>query len=162
MNAAASFLRFWEEVYGEALMLCSEIEGIPESCKCGNASMHLEGHCPCCGDNKAQSGTNCTETLSRLQADLTILQNDFSLISKPFESAPGNPAEIRRSMLLAHRDLEITLKVVYAVNESVVGFRQTCDIEQLQSLKRHAIDLRLHFDRLNSRLVDSFRPEEES
>ena len=158
---STALVELWEEVYGEALMLCSAIEKIPDSCECGKDAMHLEGHCPCCGDGHPEGGTNCVEILSQLRADLLILCNDFALISKPVEVVPGNPAEMRRDMLLSGRELETISKTVQAVGDAVVGFRQSCDLQQLQNLKRHAVELRRYCGLLNTLFIEAFKTREE-
>ncbi len=162
MKTTADFLQVWLSIYQESIQLCDAIDALPDDCECGDAEAHLEGRCPCCREHRQSSGAqtnkeSCTVLLTRLRADLTFLCQDFALLATQIDTAVigSQGLELRRGLFLAAGDLHKIAKTVDRLDEEVVGFRKSCDLSHLHSMKRTAIELRQHFIQLNVSLTAS-------
>jgi hypothetical protein len=169
METSMNFWQLWIEIYQEAIHLCDAIDSLPDRCECGDADAHLEGRCPCCRERMQSTearahAENCTDLLTRLRADLAMLCQDFAQLATPIGTgAIGMKClELRRGVFLAAEDLHKIAKVVDRLQEEVVGFRRSCDLAELHSIKHCATELREHFNQLNHSLVASqeARPQE--
>lgn len=145
----------WQEVYREAVQFTETIARLPNECHCGDAEAHLEGRCPCCDGSHALAphgaGVPCTEMLSRLRADFSMLWEDVKRVLAPVEkTAPlADLLEIRRGVFLTASDLDLIGLDLARVGEAVMGFRRSCALLELRRAKRHAAELRHHCDHLN-------------
>jgi hypothetical protein len=149
----------WQEVYREVMQFTETLARLPDECRCGDAEAHLEERCPCCESSHARgplgAGGSCAETVSRLQADFSMLWEDVKRVSAPIEEAAPREdlLEIRRGVFLAAKDLEQIGRELERVTEAVLGFRRSCAVSELRRAKRHAAELRAHCERVNNNLT---------
>ena len=148
----------WRLIYSEVVQFSETIAQLPEGCECGNGADHLEGRCPCCDSAHAQGREEtetCSEILSRLRADLSMLCEDFHHLAPPLEEDDrrGARLELRRGVYLAASDLGQVLLALEHVSGAVVGFRRTCAISDMHRVKRHTAAFRSHCDRLSADLL---------
>ena len=75
-------LQLWQSICVEAGNLAAGIEQLPDLCESGDADAHLSGRCSHCGNHmpagNAANRLDCLEILSRLRADLAMLNQDMS------------------------------------------------------------------------------------
>jgi len=149
----------WRNVHQEAISLAEEIEHLPDECPCGDADAHLNGHCQCCGTHpqaiqpKVHS-QSCTDLLACLRADLALLCEDFTRLAGPMNAVAFQTrwAVLRREVLLTADDLQKIAGALERVDQAVVGFRHSCAVSEMRSLKRACAELRMHCEQLNSEL----------
>jgi len=153
-------LELWQNIHEEVVQLAEAVERLPDSCECGDADAHLEGRCHCCREHEAAGGTHaggedCNAVIGRLRADLAMLSEDFGAAAGPMEGAAleRHRFELRRGVFLAAADLQQVVTAFKRVTESVAGFRVTCAIAEMRSVKRHCAELREHCDRVNEELT---------
>ncbi|MCI0614741.1 hypothetical protein L0244_17260 [bacterium] len=152
--------QLWSEIYREAIQLCDSIDRLPDQCECGDAKAHLEGRCRCCGKDQVAHGQaeNCTTILTRLLADLSIFCQHFGAIVMPIEMTVGTEyMELRRGIFLTAAELQQIVKAVERVNQSVIGFRRTCDLSELRGLKTHSNELRKQIDIIQNKMDRNLR-----
>jgi hypothetical protein len=146
----------WRDIHERAVRLCETIAQLPDECPCGDPDAHLEGRCPCCGGHSQQhigSGhhVGCSELLTNLRADFMLFLHDFKATAGPLEVEVPDEVrpEIRRGIFLAAVDLDHVLLKLNGIDEAVVGFRRTCAVSDMKRIKRQAVSLREHFERLD-------------
>lgn len=157
---AVDLMQQWRNVHEEAIALVEEIEHLPDECPCGDADAHLNRRCPCCG-NHAQAGQpqdhsqRCTDLLASLRADLALLCEDFTRLAGPMRAVALETrwAALRRDVLFAADDLQKIAGAMERVDHAVVGFRRSCAISEMRSLKRACAELRMHCEALNRELA---------
>lgn len=145
----------WRDVKQEAIQLSEAIERIPEECACGDAEAHLEERCACCdrhpGASKAAGGDRCSVILERLNADLSVLCENFSRAvgALPAAARGRRRLELRRGVFLAASNLKQLTQALERVNDAVVGFRRTCTLLEMRKLKSRIKEFREHCNRLD-------------
>jgi len=152
-------LQRWRNVFQEVIQLSKEIESLPDECECADADAHLEGRCRCCGGHERTSASHghvetCTTLLTRLRAHVSILCEDFARVANPIKAGASGAEsfEMRRGIFLTANDLQRIAQAVERVGEAVVGFRRTCAVSEMQSVKRRCAELREHCEQLNAAL----------
>lgn len=158
-NQAVDLMQQWRNVYQEAISLAEEIEHLPDECPCGDADAHINGRCRCCGTHRQATpnqvhSLSCTDLLACLRADLTMLCDDFTRLAGPMNAVAFQArwAVLRREVLLTADDLQKIAGALERVDQAVVGFRHSCAVSEMRSLKRACAELRMHCERLNSEL----------
>jgi hypothetical protein len=153
-------LQQWQNVYQEAISLVEEIENLPDECPCGDADAHLNHRCPCCGTHtQASHGRNhsqsCTELLVGLRADFALLCEDFTRTAGPMRAvALGTRwTALRRDVVFTADDLQKIAGALERVDHAVLGFRRSCAVSEMRSLKRACAELRVHCEALNRELA---------
>lgn len=149
----------WRNVHQEATSLAQEIERLPDECPCGDADAHLNGHCRCCGAHPQSiqpevHSQSCTDLLACLRADLSLFCEDFVRVAGPMKTVAFQTrwAALRREVFLAAEDLQKIAAALERVDQAVVGFRRSCAVSEMRSLKRASAELSMHCERLNSEL----------
>ena len=149
-------LQQWRNIYQEAIHLAEEVEGLPDECPCGDADAHLEGRCLCCERHERKSGPhahheNCVAVLARMRADLAMLCEDFMGIAGPMKAVAldAQKLELRRDIFLTANDLQQIAQALERMGEAFVGFRQSCALTEMRSVKRSSAELREHCHQLN-------------
>lgn len=151
-------LELWHNIYREANELVTAVERLPDDCECGDADAHLRGKCPCCGGHTRadHSGDrhDCVESISRLQADLTLLSQDVSIVAPALNATAlkSQRSELRRGVFLAAGDVDAIMEAFRRLGEAVTGFRRECTIARMRSVKRRCVELRDHCERVNAEL----------
>lgn len=154
-------LQLWQSICVEAGNLAAGIEQLPDLCESGDADAHLSGRCSHCGNHmpagNAANRLDCLEILSRLRADLAMLNQDMSTAVPTLNIAAtdGKWMELRRGVFLAASDLAAINEAYERVSDSVVGFRRECTISRLRSVKHHCIEFRERCERVNAELNKS-------
>jgi len=152
-------LQLWLAIHKETMQLCETIAALPESCECGDAEAHLAGRCACCRHRRSEgaggSGVNCMLVLARLHADLAMLCQDFAQAADPLQEAALDAAhiELRRDVFLAAKDLHQIVADLDTVSDAVMGFRRSCTITEMQRVKRHSAELKMHCEQLSAQLL---------
>lgn len=151
-----SVIKGWRRIHEQAVRFCESIERLPDECPCGDAEVHLQGRCSCCGGHTQQqipSGhpVSCTELLTNLRADCVVFLHDFRGAAGTLEvdDSDGQNSEIRRGVVLAAADLDRVLQKLAQIDEAVVGFRRTCAVSEMRRIKHHTVSLREHFETLD-------------
>ena len=157
---AVDLMQQWQNVYKEAISLVEEIENLPDECPCGDADAHLNRRCLCCGNhsqaNQPQDHSRrCTDLLVCLRADLALLCEDFMRVADPMKAVAFQTrwAALRRDVLFTADDLQKIAGALERVDHAVVGFRRSCAISEMRSLKRACAELRMHCEALNRELA---------
>ena len=151
-------LRLWQNIYREANDLVTAVERLPDECECGDAEGHLRGRCPCCGGHSPGTGSadrqDCVETISQLQADLTLLSQDVSLAAPALNATAlkSQRVELRRGVFLAASDVDAIVEAFRRLGEAVTGFRRECTIARMRAVKRRCVELRDHCEHVNAEL----------
>lgn len=150
----------WQNVYQEAISLVEEIENLPDECPCGDADAHLNGHCQCCGTHPQASQSkvhsqSCTDLLACLRADLAVLCEDFMRVAGPMKVVALQTCwvALRREVVLTADDLQKIAGAFERVDQAAVGFRRSCAVSEMRSLKRACVELRVHCEALNRELA---------
>jgi hypothetical protein len=156
---AMELLEQWRGIYREVVRLSGAITEIPDVCECGHAEGHLDRSCRCCTKHEpshapTDHGETCTEMLTGLRADVSLLYEDFAGVGAPIEAAARitHRAELRRGVFLTAGDLQQILAGLDRLSDAVVGFRRTCALEEMRGIKRCSASLRDHCERLNSEI----------
>ena len=155
-------LQLWQNICIEARNLATGIERLPDYCESGDADAHLSGRCSHCGkEMSAADSFDCLEILSRLRADLAMLNQDMSTAVPALNIATTGrkQMELRRGVFLAASDLELVNEVYERISDSVIGFRRECTISRLRAVKRHCIEFRDHCERVNAELAKESNDE---
>lgn len=157
---AIDLMQQWSNVRQEAIALVEEIEHLPEECPCGDADAHLSGRCPCCGSHAQASpgrdhSQSCTELLASLRADFALLCEDFTRTAGPMRAvALGTRwTALRRDVVFTADDLQKIASALERVDHAVLGFRRSCAVSEMRSLKRACAELRVHCEALNRELA---------
>ena len=157
---AVDLMQQWQTVYQEAISLVDGIENVPDECPCGDADAHLSAHCPCCGTHPQASqpevhSQSCTDLLACLRADLAVLCEDFMRVAGPMKvvGLQTRWAALRREVVLTADDLQKIVGAFERVDQATVGFRRSCAVSEMRSLKRACAELRVHCEALNSELA---------
>ena len=151
-------LQLWQNICLEARNLAAGIERLPEHCESGDADAHLAGRCSHCGKHmpagNAADNLDCLEILSRLRADLSMLNQDMSTAVPALNIAAqdGKRMELRRGVFLAAGELAAVNEAYERISESVAGFRRECTVSRLRAVKRHCIEFRDRCERVNAEL----------
>jgi hypothetical protein len=75
----------------------------------------------------------------------------------PIEMAVGTEyMELRSGIFLTAAELQQIIKAVERVNQSVIGFRRTCDLSELRGLKTHSKELRKQIDIVQNKMDRDF------
>lgn len=157
---AVDLMQQWQNVYQEAISLVEEIESLPDECPCGDADAHLNRRCLCCGNHAQASqpqdhSQRCTDLLVCLRADLALLCEDFMRVADPMKAVAFQTrwAALRRDVLFTADDIQKIAGALERVDHAVVGFRRSCAISEMRSLKRACAELRMHCEALNRELA---------
>lgn len=157
---AIDLMQQWSNVYQEALALVQGIEQLPDECPCGDADSHLNGRCPCCGTHPHANvphthSQSCTELLAGVRADLALLCEDFTRTAGPMRAvALGTRwTALRRDVVFTADDLQKIAGALERVDHAVLGFRRSCTVSEMRSLKRACAELRVHCEALNRELA---------
>lgn len=152
-------LEQWRGVYREVVSLCGAIAELPDVCACGDVEGHLDRSCRCCTKHEpshaaSNRGETCTDMLARLRADVSLLYDDFASVGGSIEAAAGitHRAELRRDVFLTAGDLQQIAVRLEKLSDAIVGFRRTCALEEMRSIKKRSASLREHCERLNSEI----------
>jgi hypothetical protein len=151
-------LQLWQNICVEARNLAAGIEQLPDHCESGDADAHLSGRCSHCGKHmpagNAAGGLDCLEILSRLRADLAMLNQDMSTAVPALNIAAteSKRMELRRGVFLAAGDLAEINEAYERISDAVAGFRRECTISRLRAVKRHCIEFRDRCERVNAEL----------
>lgn len=150
----------WRNVYQEAIALVEEVERLPDECPCGDADAHLNRRCRCCGSRGHASqpqahSQSCTELLACLRADFALLCEDFTRMAGPMRTVAFETrwTSLRRDVVFTADDLQKIADSLDQVDQAVVGFRSTCAVSEMRSLKRACGELRVHCAALNGELA---------
>lgn len=149
----------WRNVYQEVISLSGQIEHLPDECPCGDGDAHLNGSCRCCGGHpqavqpKVQS-PNCTDLLACLRADFALLCEDFVRVAGPTNAVAIQTrwTALRRGVVLTGDGLRAIASILEQVDHAVAGFRHSCTVSEMHSLKRACAELRSHCEKLNREL----------
>lgn len=158
-------LQLWQNICVEARNLAAEIEQLPDHCESGDPDAHLSGRCSHCGEHmsaaNAAGSLDCLEILSRLRADLAMLNQDMSTAVPALNIAAteGKRIELRRGVFLAAGDLASLNEAYEQISDSVVGFRRECTVSRLRSVKRHCVEFRDRCERVNAQLTGESNDE---
>lgn len=151
--------QLWQNICVEAGNLAAGIEQLPDYCESGDADQHLSGRCSHCGQHhlsaeNAPQGLDCLEVISRLRADLAILNQDLSAAVPPLNIAAHetHQTEIRRGIFLAANDLQLINEAFERISESVVGFRRECTVSRMRAIKHYCLEFRNRCERVNAEL----------
>ena len=152
-------LEQWRGIYREVVRLSGAITELPDVCECGDAEGHLERTCRCCAKHEPSHapsghGETCTEMLARMRADVSLLYEDFASVGAPIEAVArsSHQVELRRGVFLTAGDLQQIVTRLERLSDAVVGFRRTCALEEMRSIKKCSASLREHCERLNSEI----------
>lgn len=153
-------MQLWRNVYQEVISLAEQIEHLPDECPCGDADAHLNGHCQCCGAHPQAirsevHSQSCTDLLACLRADLALLCEDYMRVAGPMKAVALQTrwAALRREVLLTADDLQKIAAALERVDHAVLGFRRSCAVSEMRSLKRACAELRMHCEALNRELA---------
>ena len=152
-------LELWRDIHAQAVQLSDAMARIPNECECGDADAHLEERCACCASHTSAhkpsaTGESCLVIIERLQADLSMLMKDFTVVGGTLDASTlgSQRLELRRGLYLTGADLQHLAETFQKVTQSVAGFRRNCTLAELRRVKRYSAALREHCDKLNAEL----------
>ncbi|RMG50227.1 MAG: hypothetical protein D6723_12645 [Acidobacteria bacterium] len=143
----------FQDIYFDIVQLAELITRIPDTCRCGDAEAHLDGQCACVEEEQQPPsqarGEECLRLLRQVEERLRWMEDDLEHV-RLNQSMMQHEPEVMQKIEMVWGEVHYLHALLNRIEQSIEGFRLTCDDEQLRRLQGAARELKRCAEQLNA------------
>ena len=143
----------WRDVLDDVRQLSRCLAAMPDECRCGDATAHVSGACPCCEAADATGAVSCDDCTARLAvtgAHIDALVADTLRFFPAFTHilVGTHPPDVQSAADEVQHEIGAMVRTFERLAVTAEAYVTSCRGSHLPTLKLAAQDLHVHAEQL--------------